>query len=277
MHLAAEQGHIEIVQYLLDAGVNGKQKDKNGKTAFDYGTDDAKKAINAFNPEFGDDMESLMESRDLAELEQMEAMGNMHDHASQELYNEANDRRAARRIEGVEKTGQLTVKVEKLGRGDVAVTIFKGKGMKDMDFVGKNDVFVTAHINEQQQRTKTVQDAGDAPVWEQGRGQILTFKKIRGIKELKFRVFDEDPGVGGTTADLIGQFIFPEHRLPDLNGKAAGDGLEADVGIRKEDDMDEEVGTTSAQYLDADGKDPNATESQLDGLMSHNPLSKILS
>ena len=265
MHLASEQGNGAILRMLLEAGANPLKKDKQGETPFTMGADSSKKILDEFG--YGGDMSTTVEQADIEMMEELERTGQVRETAVSEMEALSTGRRAAMSQDEVEKSGLITVGLKK-AEDDLAVTIFSGKRLKDMDLVGSNDVYVTVRINdEQQQRTKTLPDAGGAPVWNQGRGQTLTFKNVGKISSLVFTAFDEDFG-GDATDDTIGLNSLPGHKLQDLNDRGSSWTWEADLVLRVPDgDQDNGPGVTSEQYL-VNGVDPNATVSSL------NPLSK---
>jgi hypothetical protein len=267
LHLACEQGHCKIIEMLLKASANGKIVNHNNKTAFEVGTDNSKQTINRIAPQFAGDMYSTMESMDQEMLDELMQAGKLHGTASFEMNAITNNRRAARAQQEAERSGQLAFELDKDGK-TVYVNIQKCSKLKDMDTFGSNDVFVVVNLNGEQQRTKTLPDVGATAVWNQGRGQVLKFKGAKTISSLILRVFDEDVSVGGFTAELIGSFTFPEHRLEHMQEEAEDDGYCADVVLRVgEEAFETEVGTTSEKYL-VNGKDPNASE-------TFNPLAKL--
>lgn len=265
MHLASEQGNAAILRMLLEAGANPLKKDKQGETPFTMGADSSKKILDEFG--YGGDMTTTVEQADIEMMKELERTGQVRESALEEMEALSTGRRAAMSQDEVEKSGVITVGLTRAG-DDLTATIFEGKRLKDMDLVGSNDVYVTVRINdEQQQRTKTLPNAGGVPVWNQGRGQKLTFKNVGKLSSVVFTAYDEDFG-GDATDDTIGLNSLPGHKLEDLNGKGSSWTWEADLVLRVPDaEQDTGPGETSAQYL-VNGVDPNATVSNL------NPLSK---
>lgn len=263
MHLAAEQGNLEVLRMLCKADKNGhcmRMKDKGGATAFDMGSDSAKEVLNEFG--YGGAMDDTVESRDAAFMEELQRTGKLDTAAVSEMQAESNGRRtAANEVSNQNKrAGVLTFSVGKRN-GKMEVCIKKGVKLTDKDLVGNNDVYVVVQCNYTDvQRTKTIPDAGADPVWEFGKGQTLTFDDVSNLSSLNLYVFDEDFG-GASTDDLIGKHSVPEKSL--LAWK------EDDWSIRECDAIireDEELGktmkkqplVTTEKYL-VDGKDPNAS------------------
>ena len=124
-----------------------------------------------------------------------------------------------------ESAGKIQIKVQRKD-DDLLATVMRGKGLKNMEVLGKNDVYAIVTVNGEEQRTVTLESAGTAPIWTEemewstpddsaapvwsadGEGQALTFAASRPLKNIAVRCFDEDAG-GVDTDDLIGECTLP--------------------------------------------------------------------
>ena len=62
------------------------------------------------------------------------------------------------------KSGMIKMLLERDG-DTLKVTVKECSQLKDMDFYGRNDVYVIVKVNNVSQRTPTAEDAGSAPKW----------------------------------------------------------------------------------------------------------------
>ena len=258
LHLAAEQGNQSIVSMLLEAGATGSLKDKNGDTPFTMATDHCKELLSASG--YSGDMHSTNEARDLAMIAELDRSDKINSKADLER-----GPRAAMRDKGRARSGVVTVRLEKSGETYI-VNVISGDKLTDHDAVGGNDVYVVVEINSTDvQRTKTIPDAGPNPVWNQGRGQELTFTGIKTLQYVVIRVYDEDFGAISSD-ELIGFISLPVGKINDLNSQGSQWEWEADLTLREdEDEAKIPVPATSEKYK-VDGIDPNATV-PADGVM----------
>ena len=88
-----------------------------------------------------------------------------------------------------------------LSKGVLEVMVLEAKGLKAMDFFGKNDVYCSVKVGGTTQRSSTIEDGGADPAWGFGEGEQLTYEFRRKVHQLEAKVFDED---GNGSDDLIG-------------------------------------------------------------------------
>lgn len=224
---------------LLKKGADGGRQDRDGETPFLNASDSCKKALHDFG--FAGDMRTTNAAKDATFVENLDDAGGLAGSA-----NEASQERqgALKKVEKDEKSGMLSVKIEKIG-DEFNVYVQKGRYLKDCDMYGNNDVYVVVSVGTedaarpeipsdmQHQRTEVIKDAGPDPTWEQGRGEKLTFVGIGDdFEDVLFRCYDEDMG-GEMSHDLIGIHKIPLSKVKQLRGEGGEDwDWEADVQLR---------------------------------------------
>jgi len=227
---------------LLEKGADGNRQDRDGETPFLNAADSCKKALHEYG--FKGDMSTTDEARDKAFLEEEVKEGRLHSDAAKDSM-DASRTAAKKDDDKEEKSGLLSIKIERTGSGtEVDFYIQRAKYLKDCDAYGNNDVYVVVQIDgpdgPQYQRTSTLKDAGDKPVWEQGRGEKLAFADVPPIfEDIIFRVYDEDYG-GDSTDDLIGMHKIPLAKIKSLRGTGEDFVWEADVQLRQNREMEKE-------------------------------------
>ena len=110
-----------------------------------------------------------------------------------------------------EKTGKLRFKLQQQG-SIVTATILAARGLKDLDFMGKNDVYVIVIVNgELIEKTVTNKNAGANTTWNGSDGEILQFELgDSALDSIELQVFDFDEDFGDeSTDDMIGNCLFP--------------------------------------------------------------------
>jgi hypothetical protein len=139
------------------------------------------------------------------------------------------------------KTGRVRVqlrwrpapKLDPYGRR-LRVTVLECRGLKKMDLVGENDVFVAVHIDGEVLKTSVVDGGGAAPRWNRGSGQELLFTPNVGDPQtMLVRAFDQDKGKDeliGTLASTLGEHSYDEdwsfcdwYGLHDAEGSQTGE------------------------------------------------------
>jgi hypothetical protein len=110
--------------------------------------------------------------------------------------------------------------------------VLECRGLKEMDLVGENDVFVAVHIDGEVLKTSVVDGGGAAPRWNRGSGQELLFTPNVGDPQtMLVRAFDQDKGKDeliGTLASTLGEHSYDEdwsfcdwYGLHDAEGRQA--------------------------------------------------------
>eukprot|EP01046_Picozoa_sp_COSAG06_P006496 COSAG06_NODE_306_length_17801_cov_6.989210_7_plen_264_part_00 len=224
---------------LLKKGADGDRQDRDGESPFLNASDSCKKALHEFG--FQGDMSTTDEARDKAFVENLaDEVG--QDGLSANAKQASSDRQGAlKKSDKSEKSGMLSVKIEKIG-DELSFFIQRGKYLKDCDVYGGNDVYVVVSVGTedeakpgdmQHQRTSTIKDAGADPVWEQGRGEQLTFLDVpTDFDDIYFRCYDEDLG-GEMNHDLIGMHKIALSKVRQLRGDGSEDwDWEADIQLR---------------------------------------------
>ena len=86
------------------------------------------------------------------------------------------------------------------------VTVLECDGLKKMDLMGHNDVFVKLQVDgvEEPHRSSTLEGGGAAPVWGDGAGETMTFRLGAAPPSIGIEVYDEDLG---SADDLIGTHV----------------------------------------------------------------------
>jgi Ca2+-binding EF-hand superfamily protein len=119
--------------------------------------------------------------------------------------------------------------------GRLFVSIFEGRQLENRDGKhGKNDVYVEVHANKALKRTQTINDGGDAPVWEEGRGDSFKFTLRDMPVSVEVMCMDED--IVGSD-DLIGRATVSLEALP------RGDTWELDRWLPLRDAKGQDAGT----------------------------------
>ncbi|MCO5597581.1 hypothetical protein L7F22_051660 [Adiantum nelumboides] len=113
--------------------------------------------------------------------------------------------------------------------GTVEIEIIKGHDLKDVEAFGKSDPYVTLAIGGQKRRSKTINDGGKSPVWNES----FLFEIPDGPHDLDIHVFDQekhgsDEAMGSVNISLIKLFaerqIAPcAYKVQRPNGKFEGE------------------------------------------------------
>jgi len=249
---------------LLKKGADGGRQDRDGETPFLNASDSCKKALHDFG--FAGDMSTTNEAKDKMFVENLDDAGGLEDSAKTAM----NDRKGAlKKEEKDEKSGMLSVKLEKIGT-ELSIYVQKGRYLKDCDMYGGNDVYVVCSVGTEDaahpeipadmehQRTSVMKDAGPDPTWDQGRGEKLTFEDIGSdFEDILFRCYDEDMG-GEMNHDLIGMHKIPLSKIKQLRGDGTEDwDWEADVQLRtnklEEQNLPPQTSDKYRTDLDEDG------------------------
>ncbi|KAH7288057.1 hypothetical protein KP509_31G009800 [Ceratopteris richardii] len=139
--------------------------------------------------------------------------------------------------------------------GLLEVHLIGGKGMRNVEFLGKNDPYAILTYKTQNQKSKTQEGGGSNPVWK----QKFYFKVDEEIDDVVIRVFDEDKQ---TADDALGEARIPltrvleEHEVPatfyDLiqsAGKVHGQVEAALKFISKEEGLPHMRGSKNGHYI----------------------------
>ncbi|KAH7283134.1 hypothetical protein KP509_35G063200 [Ceratopteris richardii] len=101
-------------------------------------------------------------------------------------------------------------------RGTLEVHLHGGKGIKNVEFFGKNDPYAIISYKTQDQKSKTLEGGGSDPVWDQS----FFFQVEDDTSEVIVKIFDEDKR---TADDPIGEAKIPfENVLEELEVPACG-------------------------------------------------------
>lgn len=131
------------------------------------------------------------------------------------------------------RTGKLFVGVLRHDKM-LVVTVYRAKGLKDVDMIGSNDNYVKIFVNGgddagEEQRTTVLDNTGANPMWgEQDNsrtgclGETFEFENIDMIESIAFQCWDEDEGMGDANDDLIGQCSLPLAEVIDFEREAGG-------------------------------------------------------
>jgi hypothetical protein len=126
------------------------------------------------------------------------------------------------------KAGKINFTVRRANQ-QVAVTLFRAKGLRNMDFLGKNDVYSVVSVNGRSQRSETMDDVGANPVWGehdafgkevQNVGLTFVWDDIEAVESIAIQVYDEDEG--DTPDDLIGEIKLPMDEIVDPEREEKG-------------------------------------------------------
>jgi hypothetical protein len=111
----------------------------------------------------------------------------------------------------------------------LAVTVYRAKGLKDMDLLGKNDNYVKVFVNGEEKRTTILENTGAAPMWGaqlKGKpgceGECFEYEGVDKISSVQFQCFDFDEG-GDETDDMIGQCSLPLGEVVDAERETGGE------------------------------------------------------
>lgn len=261
LHLACEQGALNIAKMLLDKKVDGDRQDRDGETPFLNASDSCKKLLHQYG--FEGDMSTTDEARDKAFIADLDDRGGTSDMAAAA----ASDRQGALKTDAQdEKSGMLSVKVEKVG-AEFNFYVQRALYLKDCDTLGGNDVYVVVSIGiedlahefseMQHQRTSVIKDGGSDPIWDRGEGEKLTFLDVpQQFEDIYFRVYDEDLG-GEMNHDLIGLHKMSVSKIKMLRGDGGEDFVwEADLQLRTNKTEEQNLPpSTSDRYRSADELD----------------------
>ncbi|KAH7446716.1 hypothetical protein KP509_01G070400 [Ceratopteris richardii] len=119
--------------------------------------------------------------------------------------------------------------------GTVEVELIKAHDLKDVEFFGKSDPYATLTIGGIKHRSKTIQDGGKSPVWNEN----FLFEIPHGPQELAIHIFDQekhgsDEAMGSVSIPLIELFAVKQiapcgYKVQKPNGKFEG---EVEVGLK---------------------------------------------
>ena len=127
------------------------------------------------------------------------------------------------------KTGKLFIGLVRREQ-TLVVTVYRAKGLKNMDFLGKNDNYVKVFVNGEEKRTSTLDNTGAAPMWgaaattdgpEGCTGETLEFDNVQTIMSVQMQCWDWDEG-GDEKDDLIGQCSLPLADVIDAEREMSG-------------------------------------------------------
>jgi hypothetical protein len=85
------------------------------------------------------------------------------------------------------------------------VSIIEATGLPKKDVINANDVYVLASVLDVTRRSETISEAGSNPIWQDGKGENMTFRTQGKPEPVGIKVMDRDDA---TDDDLIGSATF---------------------------------------------------------------------
>ena len=102
----------------------------------------------------------------------------------------------------VELTWKLAPAIDPKSRR-LLVAVLECRGLKKMDRLGQNDVFVSVEVDDEEMSSSVRDGGGAAPKWNGGAGEALLFTPLFEPQRMRIQVFDQDQ----TSDELIGTHV----------------------------------------------------------------------